>query len=104
MLKCPGGGIVVKKVSVEEVLDFINKFDMFGLDIEQMDVSLQDYGMDSIVFIQIILGLEDHFDCEIPDSKLLISEMDTLRKIVNILQELYNNWEIEEEAIPCDKI
>ena len=45
--------------------------------------------MDSITFIQIIVKLEETFDCEIPDSKLLISEMDTVQKIFDVLQELY---------------
>ena len=37
--------------------------------------------MSSIDFVRIIVGLEEEFDCEIPDSKLLISEMDTISKM-----------------------
>ena len=42
--------------------------------------------MDSISFIQTIVSLEEEFECEIPDSKLLISEMNTVNKIIDVLQ------------------
>lgn len=52
---------------------------------------MQDLGMDSITFIQIIVGLEEAFDCEIPDSKLLITEMNTAQKMIEVLQALYDD-------------
>ena len=48
-------------------------------------------GMDSITFIQIVVALEEEFECEIPDEKLLITEMDTVQKIVDVLQSIYDN-------------
>ena len=46
--------------------------------------------MDSIAFIHIIEALEEEFECEIPDDKLLINEMDTVKKIIDVLQTLYD--------------
>ena len=31
------------------------------------------------------------FECEIPDEKLLITEMDTVQKMIDVLQALYDN-------------
>lgn len=55
-----------------------------------LDCDLVNMGMDSIRFIQIVVALEETFQCEIPDSKLLISEMDTAQKIIDVLKTLYN--------------
>ena len=79
----------MKEVTVEGVLRVINLLDNIEVSNEQLDESLPDLGMDSISFIQIVVGLEEAFDCEIPDSKLLISEMDTVQKMIDVLQELY---------------
>lgn len=79
----------MKEVTVEGILRVVNSLDNIEVSTEQLDEYLPDLGMDSISFIQIVVGLEETFDCEIPDSKLLISEMDTIRKILDVLQELY---------------
>lgn len=79
----------MKEVTVEGILRVINSLDNIEVSAEQLDEYLPYLGMDSISFIQIVVGLEETFDCEIPDSKLLISEMDTVRKMLDVLQELY---------------
>ena len=79
----------MKEITVEGILRVINSLDNIEVSTEQLDEYLPDLGMDSISFIQIVVGLEETFDCEIPDSKLLISEMDTVRKMLDVLQELY---------------
>ena len=79
----------MKDVTVEGILRVVNSLDNIEVSTEQLDEYLPNLGMDSISFIQIVVGLEETFDCEIPDSKLLISEMDTVQKILNVLKELY---------------
>lgn len=79
----------MKEVTVEGILRVINSLDNIEVSNEQLDEYLPNLGMDSISFIQIVVGLEETFDCEIPDSKLLISEMDTVQKMLDVLQELY---------------
>lgn len=90
----------MKAVSVADILNVINNSEKLDISEEQLDEKLPDLGMDSITFIQIIVGLEEVFDCEIPDSKLLISEMDTVQKMFNVLQELYEtqSLRIDESA------
>ena len=78
----------MKEVSIERIVEVINSFDNIEVTTSQTEESLPELGMDSITFIQIIVGLEEAFECEIPDSKLLISEMNTILKINDILQTL----------------
>ena len=81
----------MKLVTVADVLNVINNTEKLAISQEQIEENLPDLGMDSITFIQIIVGLEEVFDCEIPDSNLLISEMDTVKKMFDVLQELYES-------------
>ena len=77
----------MKEVTVEKVIGILNAE---GIEIgdDKVEENLIELGMDSIKFIQIIVSLEEAFDCEIPDSKLLIAEMDTVEKIYDVLQGL----------------
>ena len=80
----------MKEVSLIGILSVINdKMNDRDIVSEQLTENLPSLGMDSLTFIQIIVALEEEFDCEIPESKLLITEMDTVEKIMNVLQELY---------------
>jgi acyl carrier protein len=66
---------------------------------EQYEDDLSAMGLDSINFIRMIVTLEETFDIEVPDEKLLITEMNTVSKIENIISFLvegknkYNNDE-----------
>lgn len=82
----------MKEVTKEEILDIINNaIDGDAIDLGQLDNDLSELGMDSIKFIQIIIELEETFECEIPDSKLLITELNTVQKIFDVLQELHES-------------
>ena len=81
----------MKKVTISSVLDVINKCDNLEISEAQVDENLTEIGMDSITFIKIIVGLGEAFECEIPDSKLLITEMNTVQKMIDILQILYDD-------------
>lgn len=52
----------------------------------QLNENLEELGMDSIAYIRIIVALEEEFKCEIPEEKLLISEMNTVSKIYEIIK------------------
>ncbi len=84
----------MKEVLIDSVLKTINSVDAISITIEDLDHSLYDLGMDSISFIRLVIALEEEFDCEIPDTKLMITEMDTARKIIDILQTLYDEQNI----------
>ena len=70
----------MKEVSTAIVLEIINRSENMEVSQEQLEDSLPELGMDSITFIQIVVVLEEAFECEIPDEKLLITEMDTVQK------------------------
>ena len=78
-------------VTIEVVLNVLNSTDKLEITTEQLEENLSDLGMDSITFIQIIVALEEKFECEIPDEKLLITEMDTVQKMIDVLQTLYDD-------------
>ena len=81
----------MKKIAVNQVLEILNaNLEDSPITTDELDTSLMDLGMDSITFIQVIVALEEEFECEIPDEKIMISEMDTVQKIINILQSLYD--------------
>lgn len=50
---------------------------------EKQDIT--ELGMDSIGFIKLIVEIEDEIGKEIPDSYLLLEEMNTLQKIYNVI-------------------
>ena len=81
----------MKEVSTAIVLEIINRSEKLEVNQAQIKESLPELGMDSITFIQIVVALEEEFECEIPDEKLLITEMDTVQKMVDVLQSIYNN-------------
>lgn len=81
----------MKEVSTALVLEVINRSENMEVSQEKLKDSLPEMGMDSITFIQIVVALEEEFECEIPDEKLLITEMDTVQKIVDVLQSVYDN-------------
>ena len=79
----------MNNVNVENVLQIISKIDEnLNVGAEQIRDNLLELGLDSIKFIQMIVAIEEAFDCEIPDSKLIMSEMDTVEKIIAVLTEL----------------
>lgn len=80
----------MKTVTTENVLNVVNGTEKLEITMKQLEENLPDLGMDSITFIQIIVALEEEFECEIPDSMLLITEMDTVQKMIDVLQALYD--------------
>ena len=82
---------MMNAVTIEVVLNVLNSTDKLEITTEQLEENLSDLGMDSITFIQIIVALEEKFECEIPDEKLLITEMDTVQKMIDVLQTLYDD-------------
>ena len=82
----------MKTISVEKIVEIINQ-NIKGVDITEAkyDEDFSELGMDSFNFIQIIVALEDVFECEIPDSYILISEMNTVNKIHKVLIDIEAN-------------
>lgn len=87
-------GIVNKCINSKEDKenDIVNNVkiieDVIEINNTQLDDDLIELGVDSITFIRIIVELEELFKIEIPDEKLLITEMGTIRKIVEVVAML----------------
>ena len=81
----------MNNVTIDKVLSIINSnIENSDLSYEQIEEGLTELGMDSILFIRIIVDIEENFECEIPDSKLLITEMNSVKKIYEELQLLHD--------------
>lgn len=79
----------MKAISVEKIVETINNnIEEANLTEAKYDEDLSKFGMDSFTFIRIIVALEEVFECEIPDSYILISEMNTINKIYKVLNEI----------------
>ncbi len=52
------------------------------------DDELTEFGMDSMIFIQMVVDIEAKFNIEIPDEYLLIEKMDTINKIIDVIFDL----------------
>lgn len=52
------------------------------------DTDLETVGIDSFGFIQLIVLIEEKYDLEIPDESLLLSELNTINKIQQLLETL----------------
>ena len=78
----------MKEIEISKIVEIIqSNLENMLISQNQYNDDLTTLGMDSITFIHIIVELEETFDCEIPDSKLLISEMNTINKIAVVLEE-----------------
>lgn len=84
----------MKEITLENVLRVLNDIiKEIEITEECMDADLTELGLDSILFIKTIVALEEEFDVEVPDSKLLIAEMNTAQKIWDVLKELAPEWD-----------
>ena len=54
----------------------------------QLEEDLSLLGMDSIIFISVVIALEEEFDIEIPDEKLTLNEMNTIAKIMDVISSI----------------
>lgn len=72
--------------TINNVLLVLNKhIDNHIIGLNNIDDKLTDLGMDSILFIQIVVALEEAFEIEIPDEKLLIPEMNSINKMLDVI-------------------
>lgn len=73
----------------EKLVEIINH--CVGNDImsaDKSDVPFSDLGIDSFIWVNIVVMVERELGVVIPDSKLLYSELDSLEKLANLIQIL----------------
>lgn len=77
------------EITIEKILEIINStIENSEITAVQSDEDLQQFGMDSLTFVRIVVLMEEEFDLEIPDSYLIVSEMNTVAKILNVLKSI----------------
>lgn len=59
--------------------------------IDYFDINLNDYILDSLLFISFILCIEKEFGMEVPDEMLLQSTLSTLDSFSSTLERYINN-------------
>ena len=80
----------------EDILDKVLKVLNANLEnteitFEQTEDDLSALGMDSIVFIRVVVALEEAFDIEIPDEYLLLTEMNNLSKMTDVISTVLDH-------------
>ncbi|WP_270564192.1 acyl carrier protein [Clostridium beijerinckii] len=81
----------MKEITIEKVLEIVNSImEKVVVTKEELDDDLEAMGMNSIMFIRIVISFEEELECEVPDSKLLISEMNTVNKMFDVLTSIEN--------------
>lgn len=79
----------MKMVSEEKIIEIINdKLKKPLISIEQKNADLLELGLDSIIFISVIVALEEEFGMEFPDEKLTLTEMNTVTKIAEVISSV----------------
>ena len=71
------------------ILNIINKY--IKVKDNQYNIDLVKLGMDSILFVTIIIEIEEKYNIEIPPSILLLSKMNTINKINKVIENLLKN-------------
>lgn len=80
---------MMEEINVEKIMEIVNRnLEGTTITLKQREVELEKFGLNSVSFVKMIVQIEDEFECMFPDSKLLLSEADTVNKILDILQML----------------
>lgn len=73
---------------INDILGIINEnIENVNITHDQLDEDLSIHGMDSIKFISIVIALETAFEIEYPDDFLLITQSNTINKLISIVSE-----------------
>ena len=87
-----GGPIRVKKIT-KKILKIANENLQKEISLSEVELDLSQSGLDSITFIRIVVSLEETFKIEVPDEYLMVSAMNNITKMVDVVTS-----EIEKKA------
>ena len=74
------------KTEVIQLISELFKGKGFNTDIIEYADLVDDIGMDSIIFISIVVELEAKFDIEVPEDMLLMENFKTINDIVAVVE------------------
>ncbi|MDR0920441.1 MAG: acyl carrier protein [Oscillospiraceae bacterium] len=102
----------MKKLNVNEVLSIVNsaiktraeennqdKKETIVITKDQINTDFSELDIDSITFISIVVSLEGEYEIEIPDEYLLMTEMNNIMKIFQVLKDVIENQIMNEDTI-----
>lgn len=76
----------MNNINIKKIVEIINiNIENTTITLDNLYDDLLELGMDSQVFIKIIISLEDEYKYEFPDSMLVLSELNSIDKIYNAL-------------------
>ena len=78
--------IEIIKPKIIEVISKIFIDDSFDIDIVDCVNLIDDLGMDSLIFISIVVEIESYFNIEIPNDMLLFENFKSVDAIVSIVK------------------
>ena len=78
------------------VFDKVKELIVDQLDVEEdavktESVIIDDLGADSLDVVDLVMSIEEEFDIEIPDEYLLITEMNTLSKMTDVISTVLDH-------------
>lgn len=82
---------ILSKESLSKIINNILKDQIITP--QRFDDDFENYGVDSISFIKIIVSVEDAYNIEIPDSKLIYSELNSVNKMFDTILPLVYDYE-----------
>lgn len=71
---------------IAQILESFMEDVVFGED--RYDDDLTELGMDSILFIHVIVEIEERFETELPDEYLVFGELNTIRRMAEVVYQL----------------
>ncbi len=78
-----------KKPTIKELIEMFNSCtDELKITEEDTEKNLIEIGVDSIVFISVIVKLEETYDFDFPDEKLTMLELDSISHIMDVINEI----------------
>lgn len=81
----------MKKVKKEDVINLVEKIcSNIKFENDMLDNNLENYGIDSLNFIKLLVVLEEEFDIDLPIDVISMEKFNTVNKIYYMLQELVN--------------
>ncbi len=74
------------KEKIIKTINFVLGENVVTLD--DLDLTLENVGLDSLVFIHLVLELESELNIEVPDEYLILAQFNTVNKIYDIVKKI----------------
>lgn len=72
-------------INVKMENDLVNILEENGIFVDDKEILLADYLPDSLTFVNIIIGIKEAFDIELPDEMLLIENLGTFYNLLECI-------------------